>query len=335
MLSKARSKRLMTVGAFPESFCRRHGASVVLAETVRWSRRAERNMKSGFSPITQLAATASAAFLSLIGAGAAAAEVIGQPVARAIGLQPAATQIRADQINFHNVILMPIITAITLLVLVLLIAVIVRFNKRANPTPARWSHNTPIEILWTVVPVLILMFIAIFSFRLLFEEHAMPKPYMTVKVTGRQWNWDYEYPDQKIAAYTSTVMSEKDAAAKNLPYKLAADKPMMAPVNQVVRVQVVGEDVIHSFSVPAFGIKIDAIPGRLNQTWFKAYRTGVFYGQCSQLCGVDHAFMPIEVHVVSQPEFDAWVASKAAKPTVTASAAAPSAPAGLAPAAAK
>ncbi len=295
-------------------------------------------MKSGFSGIGRLAVTAPAALLMMLHATRAAAEVIGQPVNGAIGLQPAASQIRTDVINFHNLILMPIITGITLLVLALLIIVAVRFNKRANPTPARWSHNTPIEILWTVVPVLILAFIAIFSFRLLFEEHDMPKPYMTVKVTGRQWNWDYEYPDQKIAAYTSTLMAEKDAAAKNAPFKLAANAAMIAPVNQVVRVQVTGEDVIHSFSVPAFGIKIDAIPGRLNQTWFKANRTGVFYGQCSQLCGIDHAYMPIEVHVVSQPEFDAWVASKAAKPVAVAAAspsAAPATPAGPAPAAAQ
>jgi cytochrome c oxidase subunit 2 len=257
----------------------------------------------------------------------ALAEVIGQPVDRGIALQPAATQIRADQIWFHNTILLPIIIAISLLVLALLLICVVRFNHRSNPTPARWAHNTPVEIAWTIGPVLILMVVAIFSFRLLFEEHDMPAPYMTVKVTGRQWNWDYEYPDQKIDAYTSTIMKASDAAAKGLPYQLATNAPMYVPVNQVVRVQVTAEDVIHSFSVPAFGIKIDAIPGRLNQTWFKATRTGVFYGQCSQLCGIDHSFMPIEVHVVSQPAFDAWVSSKQPKPTVVASAApAPGAP---------
>ena len=183
------------------------------------------------------------------------------------------------------------------------------------------------------------MVVAIFSFRLLFEEHAMPNPaYMTVKVTGRQWNWDYEYPDQKIDAYTSTIMKASDAQAKGLPYQLATNAPMYAPVGKVVRVQVTAEDVIHSFSVPAFGIKIDAIPGRLNQTWFKADRTGVFYGQCSQLCGIDHSFMPIEVHVVSQADFDAWVVSKQPKPTVVAAASAPittaATPAPAAPAAA-
>ena len=203
-----------------------------------------------------------------------------------------------------------------LFVLALLITVMVRFNKRANPTPARFSHNTPIEVAWTVIPVLILMFIAIFSFKLLFEEHDMPNPDLTVKVTGRQWNWDYELPDQKVAAYTSMPLSETEAANAHAPYLLASTAPMVVPVGKVVRVQVTAEDVIHSFSVPAFGVKIDAIPGRLNQTWFKADRTGTFYGQCSQLCGINHAWAtPIEVKVVTQPEFDAWVASKTAPKT--------------------
>jgi cytochrome c oxidase subunit 2 len=289
-------------------------------------------MTSRFSHIGRLAAGAAVSLCTFACAGGAWAELVGQPTPGGIALQPAATAIRAHQLDFYNLILTPIITMIVLLVLGLLIIVMVRFNKRANPTPARWSHNTPIEIAWTVVPVLILMFIAIFSFRLLFEEHAMPRPYMTVKVTGRQWNWDYEYPDQKIPAYTSTIMSDADAKAKGLPAKLATNAPMYAPVNKVVRVQIIGEDVIHSFSVPAFGIKLDAVPGRLNETWFKADRTGVFYGQCSQLCGIDHAFMPIEIHVVSQPEFDAWVASKAPPKAPTVAAVAPQ-PAAAKPAA--
>ena len=291
-------------------------------------------MQSAFSPIARLTAGISTAALALfVAVGALADPLIGQPTSQAMGLQPAASQIRRDVISFHDLILLPIITAITLLVLGLLIVVMIRFNKKANPTPARFSHNTPIEVAWTVVPVLILMFIAIFSFKLLFEEHDMPSPYMTVKVVGRQWNWDYEYPDQKIAAYTSTPMTEADAKAANVPYILASTAPLVAPVGKVVRVQVTAEDVIHSFSVPAFGVKIDAIPGRLNQTWFKADRVGTFYGQCSQLCGINHSFMPIEVKVVTQPEFDAWVASKAPKPAVVATAApAPAAAAPTAPA---
>jgi cytochrome c oxidase subunit 2 len=292
-------------------------------------------MRSTFSSFRPLAAVVVA--FGAATATSALADIVGQPTDRAIDFQPAASLIRHDQIFFHNVILLPIISIITALVLGLLLVCILRFNHRANPTPARWSHNTAVEILWTVLPVLILMFIAIFSFKLLFEEHDMPRTYMTVKVTGRQWNWDYEYPDQKISATTSTLMSETDANASHQPYKLAANAPMIAPVGKVVRVQVTAEDVIHSFSVPAFGIKIDAVPGRLNETWFKADRTGTFYGQCSQLCGIDHAFMPIEVQVVTQPRFDAWVASKAPKPAsvTVAQAATPATLAPAAPAAAR
>ena len=283
-------------------------------------------MQSAFSPMARLTAGISTATLTLfVAASALAQPAVGQPTSGGMDLQPAASQVRQDVINFHDFILLPVITGITILVLVLLITVMIRFNKKANPTPARFSHNTPIEVAWTVVPVLILMFISIFSFKLLFEEHDMPKPYMTVKVVGRQWNWDYEYPDQKIAAYTSTPLSEADSKAQNVPYILASTAPLVAPVGKVIRVQVTAEDVIHSFSVPAFGVKIDAIPGRLNQTWFKADRVGTFYGQCSQLCGINHSFMPIEVKVVSQADFDAWVASKAAKPAVVAAAAAPAA----------
>ncbi len=260
-----------------------------------------------------------------VAATSAFADIVGQPVDRGIDMQPAASLIREHQIFFHNWIVSPIIVSIAGFVLLMLAIVIIRFNKRANPEPARFSHNTPIEIAWTVVPILILMFIAIFSFRLLFEEHDMPAPYMTVKVTGRQWNWDYEYPDQKISAYTSTPMTEADAKAQNLPYLLETNAPMVVPVNQVVRVDVAAEDVIHSWSVPAFGVKIDAIPGRLNQTWFKADRTGTFYGQCSQLCGTNHSYMPIEVKVLSQSDFNAWAASKQPKPAVTVASAAPAA----------
>ena len=282
---------------------------------------------SGIARLTSALAAGTAVWL--LTASLAAADVVGQPTNAAIGLQPADSEIRRHVAAFHNHILLPVVVLITLLVAVLLLICIFRFNHKANPTPARWSHNTPIEVLWTVIPVLILVFIAVFSFKLLFEEHDMPRPYMTVKVTGRQWNWDYEYPDQKIPAYTSTPMSQDDARAKGLPYLLAADQPMVVPVNKVVRVQVTGEDVIHSFSLPAFGVKIDAVPGRLNETWFKAEHTGTIYGQCSQLCGLNHAFMPIEVNVVTQPQFDAWVASKAPKiasaptPTPAVAAAAP------------
>jgi len=212
------------------------------------------------------------------------------------------------------VILMPIITVISLFVLALLLICVVRFNKRSNPVPAKWSHNTPLEIVWTVVPVMILAIIAVFSFRLLFAYHDMPKPDLTVKATGYQWYWGYEYPDQGLAEMTSNLLEEPDAQARGVPYRLAVDQPLVVPVNKVVKVLVTGSDVIHAFGVPAFGIIADAVPGRINETWFKAEKVGTYYGNCRELCGVDHAFMPIEIKVVTQPEFDAWVLARAPAP---------------------
>jgi len=271
---------------------------------------------------------ASALAATMMFSGQALAEdLLGQPTPGAIDLQPAASELKHHAIWFHNIILMPIITGITLLVLGLIIWIVVRYNKKANPVPAKFSHNTLIEIIWTVVPVAILMIIAVFSFRLLFHYNDMPKPYMTVKATGYQWYWGYEYPDQKISEIVSLPLTKEQADAKKVPYLLAADKAMVVPVNQVVRVQVTGADVIHAFALPAFGLKIDAIPGRLNETWFKAEKVGVYYGQCSELCGVDHSNMPIEIHVVSQGQFDAWVKEKVAPPAPAA------APADAAPAA--
>jgi cytochrome c oxidase subunit 2 len=238
---------------------------------------------------------------------------MGQPVPGAVGLQAGVTELRDDAQWFHDVILLPMCILISLLVLALLTWCIVRFNKKANPTPARFSHNTTIEIIWTVVPVLILMLIAVFSFRLLGKYHDMPKPDVTVKAVGYQWNWGYEYPDQGIGEYISNVLPEEEAKAKGVPFRLAATEPLVVPVNRVVRVLTTGADVIHAFGVPAFGIVIDAIPGRTNETWFKATQTGTYYGQCRELCGVDHAFMPIEVRVVTDAEFDAWTVSKGGK----------------------
>jgi cytochrome c oxidase subunit 2 len=275
--------------------------------------------------IKKLGLVAGSALLTAALCGQARAdELLGQPTPGAIDLQRSASPLRDDVMFFHNDILLPIITAIVLFVLALLVICVVRFNAKANPTPARWSHG---------VPVLILMFVAIFSFKLLFKYHDMPPPYMTVKATGYQWYWGYAYPDQKIDEITSTMTPE--AKTTKALYRLSADNPMVVPVGKVVRVLVTGSDVIHSFSVPAFGVKIDAIPGRVNETWFKAEQTGTFYGQCSQLCGINHAFMPIQVDVLSQADFDSWVASKAPKPAPVA-APAPTAPAApSAPAAVK
>jgi cytochrome c oxidase subunit 2 len=283
--------------------------------------------------MTALAAGAAAsATMAFWACGAwANADRIGEPTPRGIDLQPGVTQLRHDAIAFHDHVLLPIITVITLFVLALLIWVVVRYNKKANPIPAKWSHNTPIEVVWTVLPVLILMVIAIFSFRLLFDYHTVPKPDLTIKATGYQWYWGYEYPDQGVSEFVSNLLPEDQAKAQHRPYKLAVNEPLVVPVNKNVKVLVTGADVIHAFAVPSFGIITDAVPGRVNETWFKAERIGVYYGNCRELCGVDHAFMPIEVHVVSQADFDAWIAKKGGKP---ASAAAPApAPAAAAPAA--
>jgi cytochrome c oxidase subunit 2 len=303
-------------------------------------KRAVRDMKAQFQGIRRMLTGASALAASVVFAGAFAGQALaedlmGQPTPGAIDLQPAASVLKHDAIWFHNVILMPIITIITLFVAGLIAWIVIRYNAKSNPIPAKFSHNTTIEIIWTVVPVIILMVIAIFSFRLLFAYNDMPKPYMTVKATGYQWYWGYEYPDQKISEITSLPLTKEQAEAKKVPYLLAADKPLVVPVNQVVRVQVTGADVIHAFALPAFGLKTDAIPGRLNETWFKAEKTGTYYGQCSELCGVDHSNMPIEIQVVSQAEFDAWVKSKTAPPAPAAApAAAEAAPAAATPAAA-
>ncbi|MDO9335748.1 MAG: cytochrome c oxidase subunit II [Caulobacter sp.] len=272
-------------------------------------------MKSKVKGMRWLATAFGAGLTSVLMAAPALADMMGQPTDGGIGLQPAASPLKHHAHFFHDMILLPLIVVISVFVLGLLIWCAIRYNAKANPIPAKFSHNTFIEIVWTLVPVLILMVIAIFSFRLLFEYHDTPKVDLTVKATGYQWYWGYEYPDQDIGEITSTIMSEEDVAKAGLPaslYKLKASAPLVVPVNKVVRVQVTAVDVIHAFALPAFGLKTDAVPGRLNETWFKAERTGTFYGQCSELCGVDHAFMPIEIKVVTQAEFDAWIASKKA-----------------------
>jgi cytochrome c oxidase subunit 2 len=179
--------------------------------------------------------------------------------------------------------------------------VVVKFNARANPVPSRTTHNTLIEVAWTLVPVLILVGISVPSFRLLFLELDVPKADLTIKATGKQWYWSYAYPDNGKFEFDSLMAQDKQ------PRLLGVDNEMVVPVNKVIRVQTTGADVIHAFAVPAFGVKIDAIPGRLNETWFKATKTGMYYGQCSELCGKDHAFMPIAVRVVSDQEFASWV----------------------------
>lgn len=288
-------------------------------------------MKSRVQGMRTWAAAAAAGVTSAFwGVQAFAEQLMGQPTPGGLGLQPAASPLKHAAHDFHDFILLPIITLICVFVLGLLIWCVVRYNKRSNPIPAKWSHNTVVEVIWTVVPVLILMAISVVSFKLLFAYHDMPKPDLTVKATGYQWYWGYELPDQKVGEFVSNMLPEDEAKARNVPYRLAATEPLVVPVNKTVRVLVTGADVIHAFALPAFGLKIDAIPGRINETWFRAERTGTFYGQCSELCGVDHAFMPLEIKVVTQPEFEAWVASKGGSMTPDA----PAAPAAAAPAAA-
>ena len=223
-----------------------------------------------------------------------------QPQPWEVTLQPAASPVMENIVWFHN-FLFVLITLITLFVLALLVVVVVKFNARANPVPSKTTHNTLIEVAWTLIPVLILVGIAVPSFRLLFQQLDIPKADLTVKATGKQWYWSYSYPDNGKFEFDSLLAQDKQ------PRLLGVDNEMVVPVNKVIRVQTTGADVIHAFAVPAFGIKIDSIPGRLNETWFKATKVGMYYGQCSELCGKDHAFMPIAVRVVSDQEFASWI----------------------------
>lgn len=260
---------------------------------------------------------------------AIAAGFAGIPVAGAfeghahpwqMGLQPAESPSMEGIHWFHNVLLLPIITAITLFVLGLLIYVMVRYNAKANPVPSRTTHNAAIEVAWTVIPILILVIIAIPSFRLLYLQRDIPAADMTIKVIGNPgWNWTYEYPDLGVGddgsakvSFTASLDDRardlKTAQEANIPYLLKTDNPVVVPVGKTVKLIVTSDPdgIIHAWTIPSFGMKIDAIPGRLNEDWFKAENEGVFYGQCSELCGKDHAFMPIEVHAVSQDKYDAW-----------------------------
>jgi cytochrome c oxidase subunit 2 len=259
--------------------------------------------------LSRLIGVATVALAVLMGGGAAFAES-GQPAPRQLGFQDAATPVMAQLAAFHDGLLI-VISLITAFVLVLLLVIIVRFNRRANPNPSRSTHNTLIEVIWTVVPIMILTGIAIPSFKLLFYERNTPPADLTLKATGNQWYWSYSYPDNGKFEFDSRMLDDTDRPKQkpNEPRLLAVDNDVVVPVNKIVRVQVTSDaaGVIHSFAVPSFGIKIDAIPGRLNETWFKALHEGMYYGQCSELCGRDHAFMPIAVRVVSEADFAAWV----------------------------
>jgi cytochrome c oxidase subunit II len=252
--------------------------------------------------------------LALTASGAAWA-ALGHAVPWQMGLQDAATPVAEGIAWLHNFLLV-IITVITLFVMGLMGYIMVKFNAKANPIPSKTTHNTLIEVLWTVIPILILVAIAIPSLRLLYLQRDIPVADMTIKVIGNpSWNWTYEYPDLGLnddktakVSFTAYLKSREDAAKDNVPYLLATDVPVVVPVNKIVKMIITSdpEGIIHAWTIPSFGMKIDAIPGRLNEDWFKATKEGVYYGQCSELCGKEHAFMPIEVHVVSQADFDAW-----------------------------
>jgi cytochrome c oxidase subunit 2 len=246
-----------------------------------------------------------AAFAAALAAGGLAfASDYGQPVPWQMGFQKSAAPTMDDITWFHDFLLW-VITIITLFVLALLLIVIVKFNAKTNPTPSRTTHNTLLEVAWTVIPVVILVVIAVPSFRILFFQLNTPPADVTIKATGKQWYWSYSYPDSKFE-FDSIMLKDNERKAEQ-PRLLSVDNEMVVPVNKVIRVQVIGADVIHAFAVPSFGVKIDAIPGRLNETWFKATREGVYYGQCSELCGKDHSFMPISVRVVNEQAYTAWI----------------------------
>ncbi|WP_114953307.1 cytochrome c oxidase subunit II [Sphingosinicella terrae] len=233
---------------------------------------------------------------------------IGQP-RHYWGLQEQFSPIGVEAASFHNYILMPAITIISLLVLFLLAWVIIRYRRAANPAPSRTTHNTVLEVAWTLVPVLILVVIAVPSIRLLAHQYSPPQADLTVKVIGNQWYWEYEYPDHGISL-VSNMLDDEQARARGEPRQLAVDERMVVPVGATVKLIVTSNDVIHAFGVPAFWTKIDAVPGRLNETWFSTDRPGLYYGVCYELCGARHGYMPIAVEVVTPEQFAAWVASK-------------------------
>lgn len=244
--------------------------------------------------------------LSTVMAPTAALAAAGHPVPWQLGFQDAVTPIARSMHDFHNFLLV-IITVVSLFVLALLVYVLLRFNEKANPKPSQVTHNTILEVVWTAVPVLILIMIAIPSFRLLFAQYNFPNADLTIKAIGNQWYWTYEYPDHDNMRFDS-IMLEDNELKPGQPRLLAVDNDIVVPVNKNVHVLVTASDVLHNWTVPSFGVKVDAVPGRVVKTWFRATSTGTFYGQCSELCGAKHAFMPITVRVVPQAEFDKWLA---------------------------
>ena len=228
-----------------------------------------------------------------------------QPKDWQLGFQKTASKSMDDIVWFHDYMLLPIITAITAFVLFLLLYTCVRFRESKNKVASTTSHNTTIEVLWTLIPCLILIVMAVPSFKVLYSQDTIPKADVTIKAIGYQWYWGYEYPDENII-FDSYIVEEKDLK-ENQPRLLTVDNEVYVPVDKVVKVMITANDVLHAWALPSFGVKRDAVPGRINETWFKADRTGTFYGQCSELCGIKHAFMPITVNVVTEEEYKKWL----------------------------
>lgn len=248
-------------------------------------------------------------FFALFTAGLIASSPLkaAEPIDWGINLQDAASPVKVEMVEFHNLLLV-ILSGICLIVLGLLIFVMLRFNKRTNPVPSKTTHNVSLEIIWTIVPVIILVVIAIPSFKLLYYTDKVADPDMTLKVTGYQWFWGYEYPDYEITEFQSYMIADEDVdPEKNQKRLLSTDYPVVLPINTDIQILVTAGDVLHSFAIPSFGIKKDAIPGRLNETWVNIMERGTYYGQCSELCGAGHAYMPIEIRAVSKDKFEQWV----------------------------
>ena len=231
--------------------------------------------------------------------------IANEPVDWQLGFQKSASKSMSDIVWFHDYMLLPIITAITVFVLFLLAYACIRFRASKNPVASTTSHNTTIEVIWTLVPCLILIVMAVPSFKVLYSQDEIPKADVTIKAIGYQWYWGYEYPDENIV-FDSYMIADKDLK-EGQPRLLAVDNEVVVPVNKVVKVMITANDVLHAWALPSFGVKRDAVPGRINETWFKADRTGTFYGQCSELCGIKHAFMPITVNVVSEEDYNQWL----------------------------
>ena len=264
--------------------------------------------------------------LSALGASAAAllmstAAYAAKPRDGAIGFQEPATPVMEKLVNFHNALIFPIIVGITIFVVVLMAYIMWRFSEKRNPVPSKTTHHVGLEVAWTIAPVLILLVMVVPSMQLLYYQDVIPESEMTIKVTGNTWNWEYAYPDYpEIESYISNVLEEEDAKAAGKPYLLGSDAPLVVPVDTTIKVLVTSSNNLHSFAMPAFGVKMDAVPGRVNETWFRVFpgMEGTYYGQCSELCGIRHAFMPIEIEVVSKDAFAKWAANGGAFSTQSA-----------------